>query len=554
MFKISLKVFFYPLILIAMLFFVSTVFAAYEKFSPGEAVTISEFVYDDNFVPTTTVCILSVYKPTGDFFTSSTMDFTTSTGRHYKTFTPDSITGVWPANMSCGTAGVDLAMLDKTFSVGYVGASSTLIASEVWTGNATRTLSNFGNLVADIWNVATSTFSAVNGVGKHLTGMVSDTAFTVWNSITRTLTGKDLTGGGSLATESYINTATSSLTTKVESASSSLGVLVNTGATLSNQQAGWTVTMSNFDSTVTLKAYQVKLWVLNYRSEPTDPTSTPTLTITDSAGSEPRHDVEMTRSAAGVYYYSYTIPAGSASGVWETEVSTEVEGGKIIKTNDYWTVSGSPADVEIVGVTDKSVPSITADVKITNKGTVGSDFYYVYCLVDSEDNLCGGDDDLAYKSKTVYINAQEVFPLSLALDNEDLTPGTYWFKIKARALSEPDWAASSEQFTATLAPTCGNGSCGGGETCSSCPADCGQCGSGGSSGGLISSNTPGPNMACEGADFNHDKKVNSIDFSILLYFWNSISPFSNPCLDMNNDAKVNSIDFSILMYQWGAKK
>lgn len=34
-----------------------------------------------------------------------------------------------------------------------------------------------------------------------------------------------------------------------------------------------------------------------------------------------------------------------------------------------------------------------------------------------------------------------------------------------------------------MTPTCGNGTCGGGETCSSCPTDCGACQSGGGGGG-----------------------------------------------------------------------
>jgi hypothetical protein len=59
---------------------------------------------------------------------------------------------------------------------------------------------------------------------------------------------------------------------------------------------------------------------------------------------------------------------------------------------------------------------------------------------------------------------------------------------------------------------------------------------------------------CTGADFNHDSKVNSIDFSILLAFWKTSWPFKNPCVDTNDDKQVNSVDFSIMMYQWGAKK
>lgn len=58
---------------------------------------------------------------------------------------------------------------------------------------------------------------------------------------------------------------------------------------------------------------------------------------------------------------------------------------------------------------------------------------------------------------------------------------------------------------------------------------------------------------CVGADFNHDSKVNSIDFSIMLAFWKTLFPFKNPCVDINGDLQVNSIDFSILLYQWGQK-
>ena len=52
------------------------------------------------------------------------------------------------------------------------------------------------------------------------------------------------------------------------------------------------------------------------------------------------------------------------------------------------------------------------------------------------------------------------------------------------------------------------------------------------------------------ADFNRDGKVNSVDFSILLSFWQKKPPFKNPYVDINKDGKVNSVDFSILLYQW----
>jgi hypothetical protein len=56
-------------------------------------------------------------------------------------------------------------------------------------------------------------------------------------------------------------------------------------------------------------------------------------------------------------------------------------------------------------------------------------------------------------------------------------------------------------------------------------------------------------MTCWGADLNFDKRVNIVDFSILLYFWRQTKP-SNRCADINFDGIVNIIDFSIMMYWW----
>lgn len=54
---------------------------------------------------------------------------------------------------------------------------------------------------------------------------------------------------------------------------------------------------------------------------------------------------------------------------------------------------------------------------------------------------------------------------------------------------------------------------------------------------------------CRGADLNFDNKVDLIDFSILLYFWNQTKP-SNACSDINGNGIVDLTDFSIMMYWW----
>ncbi len=51
---------------------------------------------------------------------------------------------------------------------------------------------------------------------------------------------------------------------------------------------------------------------------------------------------------------------------------------------------------------------------------------------------------------------------------------------------------------------------------------------------------------CERSDLNKDGKVNLVDFSILLYHWQT----SEPLADINLDGIVNLVDFSIMMYCW----
>ncbi len=52
------------------------------------------------------------------------------------------------------------------------------------------------------------------------------------------------------------------------------------------------------------------------------------------------------------------------------------------------------------------------------------------------------------------------------------------------------------------------------------------------------------------SDLNRDGKVNLIDFSILLYWWNSNGGASNPPADINRDGKVSLTDFSIMIFNW----
>ena len=49
-------------------------------------------------------------------------------------------------------------------------------------------------------------------------------------------------------------------------------------------------------------------------------------------------------------------------------------------------------------------------------------------------------------------------------------------------------------------------------------------------------------------DFNDDSRVNLIDFSILIHWFDQ--PGHPAKVDVNNDNKVNLSDFSVMMYYW----
>ncbi|MCE9628790.1 MAG: hypothetical protein K8Q91_02220 [Candidatus Vogelbacteria bacterium] len=122
--------------------FSTTVYAAYERFAPGTTATIGEFVYEDDFTPSTEDCVANIYDPSGGAVVTNGAMSEAASGWHWYDYSIPAIgpEGIWPASMSCGTGG-ELVKVDKTFSVGAVIVSSSTISSAVW-ASSTRTLTD----------------------------------------------------------------------------------------------------------------------------------------------------------------------------------------------------------------------------------------------------------------------------------------------------------------------------------------------------------------------------------------------------------------------------
>jgi hypothetical protein len=251
----------------------------------------------------------------------------------------------------------------------------------------------------------------------------------------------------------------------------------------------------------------------------------------------------MSNQSAGVYEYTYSIPSGASQGLWESAVATEVESGKTIQLNDYWEVAGSAPQVIINSVTDVTTPTISANVTITNEGLTGYEYAYRWCVVTHASDVCDGNGNVYYATAAKYINVGQDFNTDLTATVPDAGP--YYFKLVVYYGAQNSGA--TRLFTA-VSDGSGNGTDNGNGDNS------GNDNNNGNKAKSTNTSNSSSIQTCNGADFNRDTYVNSIDFSVLLAFWQTQWPFRNGCVDINGDKAVGSSDFSVLMYEWGTNK
>jgi heme/copper-type cytochrome/quinol oxidase subunit 2 len=166
----------------------------------------------------------------------------------------------------------------------------------------------------------------------------------------------------------------------------------------------------------------------------------------------------MSNEETGIYSFNYTTTSEMTGGVWEAVASATVN-GVTVKPSDFWELASSPAQVKINSIIDKTIPSITANVTITNEGSSEYEYHYEYCIVAEESNICGGGDDLAYVSASKLLNASESWNTLLTLDGITRT-GTLWFKVivyygTERSGASQTFVATSGQVTPTPTPSGG---------------------------------------------------------------------------------------------------
>ncbi|MBS3150814.1 hypothetical protein J4443_00335 [Candidatus Woesearchaeota archaeon] len=202
------------------------------------------------------------------------------------------------------------------------------------------------------------------------------------------------------------------------------------------------VEMLDFGEVAVGELYRAKIWVYNFNGSLIDTDLTPNISLFDPLRNPIVNDTGMNTSETGIYTFEFNT-SNQTSGVWESIV-TVVVNNATVKPSDFWEVESSPAEVRIDSITDNTVPTITANVTITNEGTGAQEYQYEYCIVVDQENQCGGDDDEDYASAARLLNPGETFNPQLTLNVA--TTGDYFFKVVVYFGTEKSGATKS--FTA----------------------------------------------------------------------------------------------------------
>lgn len=257
--------------------------------------------------------------------------------------------------------------------------------------------------------------------------------------------------------ETKIDTLTATLN-GVDTDLSSVQTAVNN--IRSSQLKQYTVRLSDVSSVQAGTTYRATVTVQDHESNPVAPAAAPTILIYTATRAVAQVATPMTLLSTGVYEYTYDVDEAAVTGLWEAIVNVDVGGTADITRNDYWQVTGAPAQVLINSISDVTVPSIAGDVTITNEGGGPFEYQYEWCVVVAQENQCGGGDDVYYGSAAKLINAGDDFDTTLAATVP--TAGAYYFKLVVYFGTESSGASLSftalpDAGTPTPAPSSGGG-------------------------------------------------------------------------------------------------
>ena len=283
-------------------------------YAPGDTVTIGEYVYNDDYTPTTDPCTVTITSPAGTVLVSSAAMTANADGWHYYSYTAPGTNGRYPTTISCGSSGTgDLITEAQPFIVQTPTMTDSSVATAVW-GSGSRTLTSFGSLAADVWN---GTYAPV-----------------------RRLTDAILSGGGSIATASDVSSPESTIVAEILTNRGLINALNNISAL-----DVWTYGTRSLNTDVDISTLsQQEIW----------DTATSSLSTSGSIGKLLVDNIDATISSRGVStltagdVWTYATRELSSSGnsaaataVWSNSVRDLTAYGNDITAADVWNVLSS---------------------------------------------------------------------------------------------------------------------------------------------------------------------------------------------------------------------
>ncbi|MEX0932740.1 MAG: hypothetical protein WDZ77_01425 [Candidatus Pacearchaeota archaeon] len=377
-----------------------------------------------------------------------------SEGRFEYNFTAPSTEGTYRLNIDSNYSG-DEAHDTEAFIIssgGGSGGDASVPQIQVEAPNSIDTNTNFSitSLTTNKNGVATSCDSGANVTIRDTlagTNLVDNEAMTNFGTGLYNYT---YSTGTSSSFLTVIDCTISGVEYKGIKSFSTQGVALPSGAV---------VEMSDFDEVLAGNDYRAKVWVFDQNGNPINANSIPTVTLYDPLRNIIVQDVSMTQDSTGIYVYNFTTSSTQTGGVWET-IANVVVNGVTYSPSDFWELESSPAEVKINEISDKTVPTISADVTITNEGNSNQEYQYEYCIVSQQSNQCGGDDDEDYASGAKLLSPGQSFNPTLNL--EVLTAGDYYFKLVVYFGTEKSGASqlftAVDEDTTTSEPSSGGGS------------------------------------------------------------------------------------------------
>ncbi len=187
--------------------------------------------------------------------------------------------------------------------------------------------------------------------------------------------------------------------------------------------------------------------------------------------------VDMFLKSTGIYNYTYSVPGSATTGQWETRINATSSSINYY-ASQFWKLVGALFDLGNITIINSTINNLNISMTATNVGNTSTDLTLSWNLTRTDNNqvLDSGGETFAVGATPV---TKYYSPSTTYVGNVKMTFfGRY---------SGTETAGAYSTFTTTSANiTCGDGTCNGGESCSTCSGDCGQCAATGGGGGGVS--------------------------------------------------------------------